>query len=376
MKREEFAKITVGLCNKVLLKNEQPELPELSAKDWDELLNFASMQGLLPVITQLFIDRKIEDKQLSQFLVRWYGTSMGSSQKYQLQLKTMCALSKLMDAEGIDIMFMKGAALAQLYPKAEWRVFSDIDFYLFGESQRGIEVMAQKGIGNNSSSHHHTRAVLNGILLENHFNFVERKNHRGDVILDDVLKALADKEGKSVPATFLGEDIHNAYVMTPTMNAIFLMRHMSAHFFSETISLRMLYDWALFLKHQSKDVYWPYVVGLYEQTGMATFSEIIQMILYSHIGYDCKGCPIARSAQKDADKVWNSIIYPPKQTPYNKHTIRYYLFESKIFLANRWKYKMAYSGESYALMFLKYSWSGIKKMIRKVCFYPCIRDFC
>lgn len=361
--REKLADVVVKLCTSTLLKGNQIAMLDLTAKEWDSMLAFSSMQGVLPIITQKFTNIKLKDEQLLEVMIKWYGKANRNHQNYLLQLETMYTMSMLLDAKGIDILFLKGAALAQLYPEAELRVFSDIDFYLFGESQRGIEIMAQNGIENKACSHHHTRAIMNGILLENHYDFVERKNHRCDIILDDALKALADKEGKSVPATFLGENIRNAYVMTPTMNAIFLMRHMSAHFSSEAISLRMLYDWALFLKHQSKDVDWPYVMGLYEQTGMATFSGIIQMILYFHIGYDCKDCPIERGKQKDADKVWNSIIFPPMQNPFKNHTIRYYLFESKTFLANRWKYEMAYPGESYALFFLKCSWSGIKRMI-------------
>ena len=362
MKTREFVDIVAGLCNDILLKKKQPPLPDLSVKDWDRLLTFASMQGVLPVIAPLFTDFETEDMQLRVMLVEWYGSSQECHQGYQLRIYNMRELAKIFAEEGIDIMFMKGAALAQLYPNPKWRVFSDIDFYLFGDFERGLWVMSKHGIRNSEYPHHHTQASLNGILLENHYDFVERANHRCDLILDDALKALAKKEGKSIPVTFLGGDIRNAYVMTPTMNAVFLMRHTSAHFVSETIPLRMLYDWALFLGQQGQDVDWPLVTGLYTQSGMTRFAGIVQQILRTHLEYECKDCPIAPGTQEDAEKVWESIIYPPEQDPYKGGTLHYYLFETRTFFANRWKHKIVYPGESFTLLFLKYVWFGIRRM--------------
>ena len=209
-----------------------------------------------------------------------------------------------------------------------------------------IQAMARKGIENSAYYHHHTQASLNDVLLENHYDFVERVNHKCDIILDDALKMLAEKEGRNMLATFLGEDIKNAYVMTPTMNAVFLMRHMSAHFVSETISLRMLYDWALFLEKYGKSVDWPLVMNLYEQSGMTMFTEIIQRLLYSQLEFEWEDCPIACGNVEHAEMFWKSIIYPPKQDPYKGGTLRYYLYETKTFFANRWKHRIVYPGES------------------------------
>ena len=181
-------------------------------------------------------------------------------------------------------------------------------------------------------------------------------------MLDDALKELAAKEGYTLKADFLGKDVKNAYLMTPTMNAIFLMRHMSAHFVGETIPLRQLYDWALFLQRHAKDVDWPYVLRLYNESGMAAFAGVIQFLLRMHLEYENNDCPIALGKKEDAERVWESIIFPPKQDPYKKFSMKYYLFEAKTFYVNRWKHKMVYPGESYVLLFFKYSWLGIKKM--------------
>ena len=139
------------------------------------------------------------------------------------------------------------------------------------------------------------------------------------------------------------------------------MRHMSAHFVGESISLRILYDWALFLKKYVREVDWNYVMPLYEQSGMMRFAEIIMTILKTHMEFECKTCPVALGGREDAERVWESIIYPPKQDPYEKFSMRYYLFETKTFFGNRWKHKIVYPGESFLWLFLKYSWLSMKK---------------
>ncbi len=271
----------------------------------------------------------------------------------------------MFEKEGIDIMFLKGASLAQLYPKPEWRVFSDVDYYLYGSSKHGIELMTQHGIENVEYHHHHTQASLNGILIENHYDFVERINHKCDILLDDALKELAQREGRSIRADFLGQDVSNAYLMTPTMNAIFLMRHMSAHFVSETIPLRMLYDWALFLKKNTSEVDWRYVLPLYEQSGMMRFAGIIMTILKTHLEFECSKKTITFGESEEAEKVWNSIVNPPRQNQYAKFSLMYYLFEAKTFFSNRWKHELVYPGESFVGLLFKYVRLGIKMMLKK-----------
>ena len=366
MKRKDLAKIAVGLCNKVLLKHERPELPEMTAKEWDKMLNFASMQGILPIIIQIFDKLTVKDDQTRMVIIDWYGTAAESGTQYQMRVKTMRELSKIFEKGKIDVMFMKGATLAQLYLNPQWRVFDDIDFYLFGEFERGVKLMSEHGIENYTFPHHHTQAFLNDVMLENHYDFVERVNHRSDVVLDDALKALAEKEGRNIPAAFLGDDIKNAYVMTPTMNAVFLMRHMSTHFASETIPLRMLYDWVLFLERQGKEVDWQLVLKLYEQSGMMRFAGIIQQLVCLYLDYENKDCPIGLGKTEDAEMVWESIVNPPEQNPHGEGSLMSYLFETKTFFANRWKHKIVYPGESFVLLFFKYVWLGVKRMTRSI----------
>ena len=361
--KTELTEIVLQLCNSVLLKEENPPLPEMSAKEWDALFTFASSQGVLSVITPLFADLKMPPSEARLMIASWYVSSLETAARYQQHTNTMRQLAGMFAEAGMDVMFLKGADIAQLYPVPGWRAFSDIDYYLYGESEKGIEVMRKHGIENSAYYHHHTQASLNDILIENHYDFVERMNHKCYIVLDNALKEMAEKEGRTIRASFLGEDVKNAYVMTPTMNAIFLMRHTSAHFVGETIPLRMLYDWALFLKHHAKDVDWRLVTELYNQSGMTIFAGIIQELLRKRLNVSFADCPVFPIKEEYVERVWDSVVNPPEPDPHSKFTLRYYLFEAKTFFANRWKHQIVYPGESYGLLFFKYTLLAVKKML-------------
>lgn len=108
-------------------------LPSLKAKDWDKVLTLAAEQGVLPVIIPLLTNIAFDDRDSRMMLVEWYAIAQQNEQRYAMRLDVMQYLAKIFGQDGIDIMFMKGAVLAQLYSEPTWRVFNDIDYYLFGK---------------------------------------------------------------------------------------------------------------------------------------------------------------------------------------------------------------------------------------------------
>ena len=365
--QEKWIEMIVEICGQVLFSDKtwapDSQLSDLSAKEWDNLLSIASTHGVLPVVMQMFESRKIEDKDVRKVILKWYAIAQSNKQRYQIRVKTICELAKMFAEEGMDMMVFKGAALAQLYPTPDWRMFNDIDFFLYGEWKKGVEVMDRHGVKNRPFYHHNTEATLNGVLLENHYDFVERLNHRLNLVLDDELKKMAQEEGKTIKATFLDDHVKNVYMMTPTMNAVFLMRHMSAHYVSESIPLRMLNDWILFLNHHAKDVDWKRVCDLYEKSGMTEFVGIVMELIRHHYHIEYPDVPIALVANEHTAKVWESIVFPPDTNPHKKFSISFFVYETKTFLDNGWKHQIVYPGESYLLLSLHYAWSVIKKKL-------------
>lgn len=367
MNRDDQFDYITKLCNSVFFNQGYIECPILTHQQWDDLLSLASEQGVLPCIISLLEKAEMADLETRMVVVEWFAVSQVNTQNYHKTIAAMQRLAKILERNNLDVLFLKGVDLAQLYPKPEWRVFGDIDYFLFGNSNQGLKALEMSGIESSAYYHHHTLAFLDGVLLENHYDFIDRVNHKCNHILDKELKELADIEGHSIKAKFLGHDMRNAYVMTPTMNAIFLMRHMSAHFASETVSLRMIYDWVLFLEKSSKEVNWERVISLYKISGMAEFASIIQGIIIYNLCVNIAYCPIKPIINEKTKMVWNSIIYPI--VPIQRNNIfAHAFFKIRIFMSNKWKHKIVYPDESYFLLFLRYSWLVLKG---KVNFFKC-----
>lgn len=355
----------INRCNKVLFGIGQDDTPTelLEEKELATNLSLASRHGVLPLVILSLSDVEFPTREAKKTFIKWYTNAERSKEKYRKRVKLMESLSLCFKKAGLDVMFLKGATTAQLYPEPQLRMFGDIDYYMFGESDKSIEVLNAVGIKTSEYFNHHTQASAGGILLENHYDFLDRQNHQGNLLIDDELKRLASVEGHQYSFKFDNPEADNAYCMSPTMNALFLMRHMAAHFFSETVPLRMLYDWALFLNRYHENVDWNRVNELYKQSGMAEFPRMIQGILVSKLMLSTLACPIEPLYGETTEKVWQSIIKSPASNPYKKNSVRFLLFEAHTFAKNRWKHQIVFEDESYIKLFLNYVWLYLNKKV-------------
>ena len=355
----------VDRCNDILFGVKPPNDPlaSLTTKELDQNLFEANRHGMLPVVMEGLSHVKINDIEKKRVILKWYGASDKSKKKFWKRIELMEQLALQFKNAGLDVMFLKGATTARLYPEPQLRVFGDIDYYMFGDSGKSVQVLKDMGVATKEYFNHHTQASFKGVLLENHYDFLDRENHRGNLPLDDELKRLAKVEGHSYPFKFENPEVDNAYSMSPTMNAIFLMRHMAIHFFSESVAMRMLYDWALFQKKNAGEVDWNKTQELYKKSGMPLFPRMIQGILVSKLGLDMSCSPIQPICNATTDRIWQSIIESPASNPYKKNSTRFLLYEAKVFINNRWKHKLVFEDESYWFLFFSYTWQYLKKKI-------------
>ena len=163
-------------------------MDELTAKELQKLLSFASKHGMLPVVMESLNNKRTNEQAKISIIIYWYGLSEASKKEYLFRLSLMEEMTMQFKNDGLDVMFLKGATTARLYPRPELRVFGDIDYYMFGESDKSIEVLKKMGIETKEYFNHHTQASLNGVLLENHYDFLDRDNHKGNLMMDDELK--------------------------------------------------------------------------------------------------------------------------------------------------------------------------------------------
>ena len=355
--------LLLALCRYSLFPEEYrlPSLDGIDSEAWSRILLDYSSQGvisLLPKAFEYFPEGLLPDKSV---LRACYGELQASTQNYFKVLNVMRRLAETLSAQGIDILFLKGAMLSALYPDPGMRPFSDIDFYLFGEHDKGEKALNDAGVKSKKYFHHHSQSVMNGTLLENHYDFFNRKDHKSFRFLDDELKTLACSEGRCVRFYFPDGGLDNAFAASPTMNAIFLMGHMAGHFAAETISLRMLFDWTIFLRHQGSEVDWERVCDDYRKAGLDKFAGIIQYLIVEKLGVEVPQCPVIPFGGAVSERVWKSITKVRHNKTLKKYGLRYYIRESAIFVSSRWKHSIVFPDESYFILGILYLKSHLSR---------------
>lgn len=336
----------IGILNRAfdLPVLRERELP-CGNEEWEKILNFSTKQRVLPLVVSMF--DVLPADRTATWTTAIEGRLMAEklAEQQRLRLELIPRLAGLFRKRGLDVMFLKGATLSLRYPAVDLRFFGDLDFYLFGHAQEGAEVLSANGIRTREYYHHHNQAVWEGVLLENHYDFVDLENHKFNRVLDEALKGMAARE--RVLFALPGAVMDNAYRMSPTMEALFLMRHMSAHFASGEMELRQLYDWILLVRDDSGKIDWWEVCRLYEASGMMQFANIVSWIIREKLSVDME-LPIPMAKDQDGERVWKEICKPHKTNKFKKGSFRYNWVEAHVLLRNRWKYKLVYPGESFA----------------------------
>ncbi len=367
MRRELIEQFIIPVCTNALMGkvNVANEVRPVNAHEWDEVCDFASSHGLMSVLFRYLQDIKLADQQSTAVLINWYANTFKKEQTTEVMAMVARRLALIMQKAELDVMFLKGLNLAQYYPSPKMRMSADIDYYLFHNNEEGLKALEAAGICSVDAWDYHVHAEMNGVRLELHKMFIDVDRIDSNWDVECALVQLAKEEGKSCRCEWMGENVANAYRMSPTMNAIFLMRHIGIHFVSEAVSLRMFYDWGLFLQHEGKDVDWNKVVALYEQVGMMDFARRIQSLVIDKLGMpvaDC--CPLKPLDDKQTMLIWESILSLEVNGNCQGSRLKIGLMRRYEMLRSRWKFKMVYPMDSFWKTYLYLAFRGIRTYSR------------
>ena len=345
--------------------------PPLSEKiDWSKIEALAKQHGLLGVLVDGVnrLPQNIRPPQTTW--LRWIGEVMqGYESQYVLYRKAVNELAAFYHLHGYRMMLLKGLACGMNWPKPEHRPYGDIDIYLFGRYKEADAALSRElGIKIDNSHHHHTVFQWQGFTVENHYDFINVNALKFNEELERVFKSLANDSTCSV-------DLLNQKVYLPTANfhALFLVRHLVAHFSSERLTIRQLLDWSFFVKNHGSEIDWSWLDGMLEQFGMIRFYRIINTIcvedlgfgnaLFSHAALDTASQGIAGQARNEdvlKKRVLNDIISPEFLGNEPKHIWKRVPFKYRRWKSNGWKRELCFN-ESPGSAF----WCGIKSQIMK-----------
>lgn len=314
-----------------------------SAPDWPSVYRAAAAQGVLAVVwdgLQRLVDEGVvpEDMMPDRRLkVQWVYNVNAIEEKYRRQEKTVSRLARFYAEHGIDMMLLKGYGLSLCYPVPEHRPCGDVDIWLYGRQQEADDLIRQHGVKVAEDEHHHTVFTVNGVMVENHYDFLNVYAHISNRVLEARLQQYARESAESI-------EVGGERVQLPPaqFNALFLLRHAASHYAAENIGLRHVVDWAMFIMKYGSSVDWAELERISKEVNMHRF-----LYCLNGIAAECAGLSAELLPEYPRDglemRVLNDILNPEfdEKVP-EKGVVRLLLFKFRRWWANRWKHRLVY----------------------------------
>ena len=344
---------------------EAPDLSALTGADWEALVNLSFEQGVAAVAVdglQSLYDRQpemelaLDSPELEGLKYEWFGSTFQAEEDYRRHVEAISALAKVYGQEQMNMMLLKGYGLGLNYPVPSHRPTGDIDIYL-PDWKKGDGIIRRMGIRVDAGHEHHTTFTFSGVMVENHYDFINTRAHRDARRIEAKLKELSHR-GCSLHRLPDGTGI---LLPSADFNALFLIRHLGQHFAGERVTLRQVLDWGLFLKAEGAKVHWDEVSPFLRQMGIWTFFNQINAICADFLGLELKDVPaIERNAELEM-RILEDILHPEFAEEKPKAILPVLAFKARRWWHNRWKHPLVYN-EWWLPMLLTLVWSHLRRI--------------
>lgn len=317
--------------------------------DWAGVCALASREGVLPLLYDGMMAFAEKGLPLPiEVKMELWGNVKIAEQRFLQQREAIAQLASFCKRHGIRMMVLKGFGLSPLYPVPEHRACGDIDTWFFGEQEKADRLLEGQGIEIDRSHHHHTVFYINDVMVENHYDFVNQFAHGSSKIVERELKRIADEEKAWTETIAVAEGVE-VYTMSPNLGALFLLRHTAQHFAAESVSLRHVIDWELFVRHNEGKIDWGRIEEIARRSGMSDFVRAWREVAHALF----EDVTLSETAQR----VWDEILSPAfaermpaleEKTLVKRvvHFFRYNSWSFRRWWANRWKNRLVYGNES------------------------------
>lgn len=291
--------------------------------------------------------------------------------KYAQQRAVIAKLAKFFAEHGIKMMVLKGYGLSLNYPVPNHRPCGDVDIWLFEEGvaadgamqrvvaqQRADELLRKEyGINIDESKHHHTVFYVDGVMIENHYDFLNIHAHRSSRRIEQVLIQLAQQKLEPVEV-----DGATVYLPSADFHALFLLRHSASHFAATDIRLRHLLDWHYFVLKYGSIIDWAFLDKFAHEVNMHRFLHCLNAICIDRFSLPSVIVPEFERDAKLEERVWREILQPEFAiaSPKNAGYLRSWVFMFRRWWTNRWKHRITYP-EGLDETFFVQLWSHLLK---------------
>lgn len=307
---------------------------------WNDIHAIALQQGLSAVIVDGVEKLPAHQRPPKPLLLKWMGeVLLNYEYRYVLYCRAIAEIASFYNSHGYKMMVLKGYGCGLNWPKPDHRPYGDIDIWLYGKQKEADALLAkEKGVVVDASHHHHTVFDWHGFAVENHYDFVNVYDYKSSKELEVVFKTLGAESSKVM--NLFGEDV---YFPSSNLHALFLIRHMVSHFASTRISLRQVLDWAFFVKKNTQEIDWKWLMDLLDEYHMIDFVNCINAICIEDLGFSLSIFPTLRFRPSLKDRVLSDILSMKKVGTEPKCLLGRIVFKTVRWKSNWWKQDLCYN---------------------------------
>lgn len=354
-------RLLLDLIKVALGKSTRCALPD--AFDWNALFDL-SIKQCVPSVVLDGLNKSLasepcqDNKGIGKMdKLKWLSMVLNMERQYTIHESIIAELAAFYRKAGYQMMLLKGYGLSKYWPIPYHRPTGDIDIYLMHLNPEGKEksrpawecadkLMTEKfGILVDNSHHHHSVFTYKGIMVENHFDFVNVHSHHSNRWIENEFKTLALKGNEE----FTFDNGAKLIFPSPLLNCLFVARHNAIHFAAEHLNLRQLLDWALFVEKRHKDIDWNYFWNKAKKMGMEKFVLSMAFIAIEQLSFEKEIFHIPdeyadfyKSEHKLIDMVFDNILHPT-DVGNNGKGIAYVINRYRLWKKHLWKHKIVYS---------------------------------
>lgn len=282
----------------------------LPSEDWPDVFCIAERHGLVALLMDILGKIRLKRTPPSSLLFHWLGQAACRERICRYQFRLSCEFAEQLRIEGVKCIVLKGLALASYYPDFYKREFGDLDCFLIKNGKpaanEGDIIAKRLGCKVEEAGYKHSHIKYNELLIENHYFLTNFNQTRQGKKIERILRQLA-LEGRERQ---MGDT--NLWKPSPEFQVIFYLMHSLGDFIAQDMSLKAIYDWAVFLKKEQTVIDWGRMTVLLEQCRLKCFFDLMTEVCIIYLGLEIgRNTFTIRSDRKMADDMLVDILKKP-----------------------------------------------------------------
>ena len=331
------------LANHLFNKNiDSLYLEDLTKEQWEDVYYYTCRHNVTALVFDAVDNLGFRPKNYKRAL--WVMKVDAIEKHYDKTVEVVDEFRELLSKHNIQMMLIKGLGICRFYPNPRHRTMSDIDIYLYGDHDKAVKILEEE-LGIKTSCRvkdHHSKMNYKGLLIENHYDFIDTNTYKDTVESEKLLKELAAKGNE------------------PLLHLLFNVYHLASHFAGEVISLRHLLDWYFLWQEYADKVDIDEFYKIVDKAGKRRFCNGLNGVIIRFFGLSSGVFEGYVADEKLEEKMCKNILNPELEIEGKERV----LVTFNRFLKNRWKYKLIYPRENVLMVLVKKFVIWLKNLIK------------